>query len=425
MRLNPFDDAYNSDPATAWRNILASGETVGYDDELGLWLIAGHRNARTVLSDSRRFSNALSLAPITPLVPAAAEVMAGIPATPDIGSSDGPQHTRLRSVLKSVFPTTADDVRNRWSALITRRATRLADEVADHPTADLMREYAQRLPLLVILDVLGIPAADAQHIARWSDDAVTVIWGRPRGEQQLAAAYGYSAFRRYCRNLVIDRIAAPGPGGLVDDLIAYRDGDDARLSAEQIAALTVDLATAGWETTTGALGRALELALATPQQWRQLAVDDNYLSAFVEESLRHSPAVDGWLRVTTTEVTLDEVIIPADSRCLVLLGTAGHDPNVFADPEVFDPTRPGLSQHVAFGHGPHYCLGAALARTELSIGLRVLAERLPQLSLAPDHQPQFKPSVAMRIHTALPALTITHTAAGCPFAHHASTEATR
>jgi cytochrome P450 len=420
LRLAPYHLAYSRDPAATWRRILAARQTIGYDPDLELWLIGGYANVRTGLTDTAHFGNSLTLAPIKPLAPAAAAVMSelDLQIAPDIVSSDPPEHTHLRALLRSVVPTTGSGVQRRWGALVLRRAEQLADHLTGQATVDLMEQVAHRLPLLIILDVLGIPEREADTIARWSNDAIDVIAGDPTPEEQVSAMRGYGAFRRYCQDLVNDHIAAAAAGdsppGVIGELVAYRGGDDRRLAAEQVASLVLDLIIAGWETTAAALGHCLENALQGPGRWARLATDDHYLATYVEETLRHSPPVDGWLRVTTRDVELDGVTIPEGSRCLLLIGTAHRDPIVYDDPDAFNPGRARLAQHLAFGAGAHHCIGLGLARLELATTLRVLAARLPGLRLAPDYARRFRPSALMRIHTTMPAVT---TGGQCPVGH--------
>jgi cytochrome P450 len=406
MRLDPFSDTYNRNPAATWKRILNSGQLVGYDLDLKLWLIAGHDNVRTVLSDPVRFSNAATLFPVRPVSPAAGAVLAGIDAPNVAVSADAPQHSRIRALLRHVFPNTATRAEQQWGDLVTRRAEQIADELADADAVDLVDEVAVRFALPVILDVLGLPADNAADIRGWTDAFKDLVWGDPTDGAQLDAARGSVALWHYCTHVVDQRVATGDDGpGLVGDLLRYRAGDDARLSLPEAAALVLNLLGAGWETTAGALGHALEHALVQPERWDRLAHDEHYRATHIEETLRYAPVVDGWLRLTTTDVTIDGVTIPAGSRCLLLLGTANHDPDVFPDPDAFHPARADLSQHVAFGYGAHYCIGAALARLELATMLRVLAQRLPGLRLGPDYVRRFVPNMSLHNHTAMPALT--------------------
>jgi hypothetical protein len=423
VHLAPFTDpdkpgSYSRDPALTWQHILDSGEHVGYDDELGLWLIAGHDNVRAALSDPRRLCNAATLAPVTPPTEQATRVLAGFDA-PDVAvSADPPVHARTRAVLRSVFPNTAERAADKWGALVQRRVTQLADHLTDRAgtgPVDLVQQFSTQLPLLVVLDILGVPADEASQVLAGSDGFVTLIWGDLAPDVQVRAAQGFVRFWRYCRAYVASRAAGTNDSDdLIAELLRYRDNDDGRLTEAEIAGFVINLIVAGWATTSAAIAHALEHALTDPHRWTRIGVDAHYAAIHTEETLRHSPPLDGWLRLTTTDVTVDGVTIPAGSRCLVLLGTANHDPRIFADPATFDPGRARLSHHLAFGAGPHYCIGAALARLEIATALQSLAQRLPDLRLAPDYQRRFHPNVAARSHVAMPAgIGSDH----CPVAH--------
>lgn len=414
MRLEPFGQTYTHDPAATWRRILASRQTVGYDPDLRLWLIAGHDTVRAVLSDTDRFANSATLTPITPVTPEAGAILAAFDAPHVAASADPPQHGRTRAILRVLFPNTAERVQHRWGGLIARRAAQLTDDLAGTTETDLM-QFAVRLPLQIILDVLGLPDDNADNIRDWTDSFATLVWGNPDPHTQLVAARNSVALWNYCSQIVTDRATADDYGdGLIGDLLRYRNGDDTRLTVPEAAAFALNIAGAGWETTAGALGHALDHALSRPDRWARLAHDEHYLATHVEETLRHSPVIDGWLRLATTNVTLDGVAIPAGSRCLVLIGTANHDSRTFPEPGAFDPGRARLSHHLAFGAGPHYCIGAALARLEITTALRTLARRMPNLKLSPDYQRRFRTNAALRTHLTLPATSHTR---GCPVTH--------
>jgi len=422
MRLDPFSIQYSTRPTATWQRILAAGPRVGYDDQLQAWLIAGHDNVHTVLADTGRFSNTATLLPMMPVSAAAGAVLAGLTAPPVLVTADPPQHQRIRRIVRDFFPNTPATAERRWGALVRARVDEQLAELAGRTEVDLM-DVAVWLPLQVVVDVLGLPIGTSP-LRAWTDQFAALVWGNPSPEQQLAGAHGAVALWQYCTHVVTGHAVSGNPGrGLIGDLLAYRDGDDARLTVDEVAAIILNIFGAGWETVSAALGHALFHALREPDRWARLAHDEAYLAAHVEETLRHSPAIDGWLRLTRDEVVLDGVTIPAGARCLVLIGTAGHDPAVFPEPYVFDPGRERLSQHVAFGAGPHYCLGAALARLELTTTLRELARRLPQLTLHSGHQRWFKPSAGLRQDITLPAGT--GATGRCPVAHPATPGAQR
>jgi len=422
MRLDPFGDCYSTNPAAVWRHILDSGERVAYDAELDMWLIAGHELAHTVLTDPRRFSSATTLTPVQVLHADAAPILARLDAPPVTLNADGPTHTRTRAALAAVLATTTSHTEQRWADLVSRRAQQLAEHLAHQlaatpwPDIDLVELFASRLPLSVLLDILGIPADDLVRIAAWADNFAALFWGRLDDDEQVSAANGLLALWDFCRDIVILRADIHPdrqPPGLIGDLLHYRNGNDNRLTLPETSALVLTLLIAGWESTAAALAHALEHALSDRTRWAQLAAE-HYASVHTEETLGHSPAVDAVPRITTTDVDLDGTLIPAGSRCLVLIGAANHDPAVFEQPGTFQPGRARLGQHLSFGAGPHACLGAALARLQLNTALSILARRLPDLTRADGFAHRYRPSATMRQHTALP---VTLGPARCPVAH--------
>ena len=419
MRLDPFSVLYGHNPMDIWHRLLADGERVGFDVQLGVWLIVGHDPVRRALDDAERFANAATLVPIMPIPDEVTAMLAAFDAPPVAVTADAPVHARTRAAIRTVIPNTAVRVEQRWGVLIRYRVDQLVDEIAAQDastTVDLVERFARRLPMLIILDIIGVPVRNAHRIRQWSDGFVDLVWGNADPAGQLRAAQGLDALWQYCRSLIANRVAV-GAAERNDDLIAkllrYRAGDDTRLTEAEVAAIVLNLLVAGWETTAGLIGQALEHAVAEPTRWARLATDAHYASTHVEETLRHSPVLDGWLRITTTDVTLAGVTIPTGSRCLLLLGTANHDPVVFTNPERFDPDRAWLSHHLAFGEGPHHCVGAALARLEATTAVTALARRLPALSLTAGYRRSYRPNIAVRSHLALPATT---GAARCPVA---------
>lgn len=423
MRLEPFGDTYTLDPAATWSHLLDGGQHVTYDAELDMWVIAGHALARTVLTDTGRFSSTATTTPVTALHRDAAAALRRLSMPRVAFTSDPPLHARSRAALRTVFAHTFVRADDRWGDIVRRRATELADHLAHQLTAtpwpdvDLIELFCSRYPLYVILDVLGIPAGDAVTITAWADNLAALLWGQLDDDEQVSAANGLLALWDHCRDLVAVRASIHPdwqPAGLIGDLLRYRDGDDHRLTLAEVTAHVLTVLVAGWESTAAALGHALEFALTDRDRWARLAVDEHYSSIHVEETLRHSPAIDGWHRITTTDVDLDGIIIPAGSRCLILIGAANHDPAIFDHPGRFQPGRSRLAQHLSFGAGAHSCIGAALARLELTTALSTVARRLPTLSLAPGYRRRFEPSISLRQHTALPVTLAPDT---CPVPH--------
>lgn len=407
MRLNPFAGAYLTNPALVWRDLLDRPERVHHAEDLGLWLITRHADVRDVLGDNESFSNALTLAPVYEVCPAAMAIIMKIDAPPTTAAADSPTHSRTRRALRATFANTAVRVNEQYGAIVRRRVDQLASRLASRRggAVDLVTDFAAELPLVVVMDILGVPERDVPRIKGWADGQIALVWGQPNPDEQIRLAQGLLDFWRYCQDLVA---GLANSGKLGDDFVSkaltYRGGDDSVLTEAEVASLAFNLLVAGHETTAGLLAHALDRALSMPSRWTQLVEDPASVPAFVEETLRFGPAIDGWLRLTTRDVTIGTVTIPAGARCLLLLGAANRDPAVFAQPDLFSPERADSRDHLSFGYGPHFCIGAALARLEAQVALTRLAESLPGLRLAPGHVTSYKPNVAFRAHLGLPAI---------------------
>jgi cytochrome P450 len=420
MRLDPCDSHYSTefDQIRQALNGFARSR-IFHDPELGLWLIAGHDNVRIALTNTQLFFTAATLGPVRPLTDAAA-VWAGIDVPAPFGGVDKAQHTRIRALLRESFPSTARRASEKWAAAVTARAEQQITDLTGHNPPDLVCALATRLPLLVALDILGLPSDIPDSLTTWASGFVKPGAGGLSSVATPDTAHALRDFWAWCRTLVTIRAERPEPGsGLIGELLRHRDGDNTRLSLDTIAALALYLTVAGWQVTSRVLRHALEHALADPNRWARLADDDHYLNNHVEESLRHTSTIIGLLRITSTDVTLDQTVIPAGSRCLVLVGSANHDPRVYTSPGRFDPGRAWLSQHLTFGARPHRCLGASLVRLQLCTALRTLARRLPHLRFTESHRPRFPPYATPLIHAGLH--TVAGIPTGCPFGNDPDT----
>lgn len=419
MRLNPFAGAYLTDPASMWRRILDDPDGVHYAEDLGLWLISRHADVRRALADVATFGNALTLAPVYEVCPEAMSVIMQIDAPPTTAAADPPVHPRTRRALRATFASTPDRVEAEYGPIIRRRVDQLVSRLAARrgDQVDLIPEFATELPLLVVLDILGVPDADIGRIRSWADGQIALIWGQPEPAEQVRLAQDLLEFWHYCEELVRRRVDSGHQGDdFISRALAYRDDDDAVLTVPEVASLAFNLLVAGHETTAGLLAHALDQALSSPRHWSELTTDPGAVSAFVGETLRFAPAIDGWLRVTNRDVTVGTVTIPAGARCLLLIGAANRDPAVFAHPDQFHPHRADVGNHLSFGHGPHFCIGAGLARLEAEIAIARLTEAIPGLRLATGQQRSYKANVALRAHNTLLAVIDTMAPADVPTA---------
>jgi cytochrome P450 len=287
---------------------------------------------------------------------------------------DPPEHTRLRRLVRDAFSRKQAEA---WRPRAQRIADDLVESMESLPApADFLAAFAAPLPIRVICAVVGIAPEEVDRVRAWSD-VLAALTSHPI-EEVIAA---YTGLVGRLSEVIAHKRRQPGDD-LLDLLIAAADGDD-RLTEPELVSMTCGLLVAGHETTINVLSRGMLTLLRHPEQLAMLRADPDLLPAAVEEILRCTPPGDyGLLRVATEEVGLSSVTIPAGDGILGSISAANRDPAQFPEPDVFDITRQNANSHLAFGRGPHYCLGASLARVELEVAFRTLLDRLPRLALA-------------------------------------------
>jgi cytochrome P450 len=346
-----------------------------------LWLVGGFEAVRQVLVD-QRFSRAAALAPGRSLE--GTEVV----ASASINGLDPPEHTRLRKLVARAFtPRRVEELRPRVASIVADLVAALRRQ---RQPADLMAHFALPLPVQVICELLGVPDTDMTQFHAWSD-VVLGDWQQDTDQimTALLEMYGYFA------GLIEMKRDQPADD-LMTALIDARDNDD-RLSEEELTTLGCALLLGGHETTANHICMSLLTLLGHPGELAKLVADPALIPAAVEEMLRYVMLGGGLppARLATQDVELCGVTIPAGDVVVPLYSAANRDSGVFGDPERFDVSRdPG--SHLAFGAGPHHCLGANLARLELQEAFRGLLTRLPGLRLGvPAAQLEFKPGMTL------------------------------
>ncbi|MFF7177938.1 cytochrome P450 [Streptomyces sp. NPDC008121] len=343
-----------------------------------LWLVVGHEAARAALADPR-LSKSPSVVGMTMLD----ERVIG----PNLLVLDPPDHTRLRRLVAGQFTARrVESLRPR----VERLTGELADAMAPAGHADLIDSFAFPLPITVICELLGIPAADRDTFRAWSNEIVAPTGAGPEAE----AIEGLAA---YLDSLIEDKRAAGPSDDLLSDLITARAEDGDRLSLAELRALAYLLLIAGHETTVNLISNAVRALLTHPAALAAARADPGLLDGVVEETLRwEGPVENATFRFTREPVRIGETVIPAYEPVLVSLASGDRDPARYPDADRFDPHRDPRG-HLAFGHGIHYCLGAPLARLEARTALGTLLERFPQLELDPEGgAPEWLPGLLMR-----------------------------
>ena len=284
---------------------------------------------------------------------------------------DGKEHRQYRNLVAHTFRAS---VLERWDTELVRPVIEtLLDAIAPLGRADLVRDVTAQYPVQVICGIVGVPIADHKQFAEWAVQINTGPLDPPNG---LAAS---RAMREYLEPIVEARRRDPG-NDLISELVTA-EIDGAKLSDERIYGFLRLLLPAGAETTFRVMGNALAALLAHPDVLARVPHEPDVLSTVIEETLRWESSITMVSRVATSDTTVAGCPIPAGSPVNVIVGSANHDSGRWDYPERWHPERP-LQPHLAFGTGPHQCLGMHLARLELRTGLRAIIERLP--GLRPD-----------------------------------------
>jgi cytochrome P450 len=337
------------------------------------WLVTRYESVKTVLSDPR-FSRAGAVA-------VGADVPRATPYAPrgnPLANYDPPEHTRMRRLVAGAF--TGRQLQHRRPR-IEQVSSELADDMERNgPPVDLVESFALRLPLIMICEILGVPFADRTMFREW---AIAMFSVGDREVDRVKDAVSH--LQEYIAGLITLRRERP-TDDLLGRLVRARDADG-RISEEQLLFFGMSLLASGHESTSNQIANCVYVLLTHPEQLAWLRKDLSRVPQAVEELLRFiplavgAPNAEGHARVAKVDVELDGVQIAAGDAVLPSIISADHDESVFTDPYQLDLSRTD-SPHIAFGHGPHRCVGAELARTELQVAIDTLLTRFPGLRLA-------------------------------------------
>jgi cytochrome P450 len=352
---------------------------VTFNPMLGMWLISRYDDITAVLNNPSSYSSASAIASKDKLTPEAQEILGPGPILHDSPlNMDPPAHTRLKRLLQRGFTPAKI---SRLEPRIRQMAHALIDGFIHEGRVNLMERFASPLPVQVILSMVGVPQEDMEKVRGWSAALFGLIFAQVPPEAQPALARGVVEYRDYCTQLIGQRRRQPQED-LTSDLIAAEPDGEALTTPELTSLIGGALLAAGHETTTSQLGLTVKNLLEQPERWRRLREDRSLIPRAVEECMRLEGVAPGLTRTATEDSVVGGVLLPKGSRLLLLYSSANHDEAHFQEPERFDLRREG-PQHLNFGRGIHFCLGAQLARLELRVALELLLERLPELRLVP------------------------------------------
>jgi cytochrome P450 len=381
--LDLTDPAVVADPYPAFSQARAVAP-VQWHEGLGLWLAFTHAEANAVLRDRRlgriwrdkepreRFEsfNLIHRNAILEVEP--------------------PHHTRLRRLISTAFARGHVERLRPWvEELAGRLVDGLVERSGGSEPVDLLTGMAEQLPVAVIAELLGVPEADRPLLRPWSNAIVKMYEYDRTRQREDDAERAADEFVAYLRALAAERRTNPGDD-LVSHLVSVRDAEGDRLTEDELVTTCILLLNAGHEATVNVTGNGTLALLRNPDQLARLRDDRAMLPTAIEELMRFDSPLQLFERTATEDVEIGGVTVAAGQKIAALLGSANHDPAVFADPGTLDVGRAD-NPHISFGAGVHFCIGAPLARVELQASFGALLDRTSSLELGgePVRRPEF------------------------------------
>ncbi|MEU6232709.1 cytochrome P450 [Kitasatospora sp. NPDC047058] len=390
-KFDPWSAAFVAHPYDAYRE-LREHAPVTYYEPTGQWLVARHEDVSALLRDrrlGRTYTHRFTHEEFGRPAPDPAHEPFHTLNDHGLLDLEAPDHTRIRRLVSKAFtPRMVEGLR----PTVQRLAGELVDGLLAAGGGDLITAVAEPLPVAVIAEMLGVPAADRHLLRPWSADITGMFELNPTEETARRAVTASIEFSDYLRALIRERRADPGPD-LISALIQAQEGSDA-LSEQEMVSTCVLLLNAGHEATVNTTGNGWWALFRNPGELARLRGDvDGLLPTAVEELMRWDTPLQMFERWVLEDIEVRGVTVPRGSEVALLFGSANRDPARFADPDRLDLGRTD-NPHVTFGAGIHFCLGAPLARLELTESYGALLRRAPGLRLV--REPEWRPGYVIR-----------------------------
>jgi cytochrome P450 len=401
--VNPFGPTFQQCPHAYYAK-MRDTTPVFHVPDTDIYMVTRNDLIVPILRNTKVFSNRFGSAGEAPsgevIERIKAVIAKGWPQVPTMLTIDPPDHTRYRLTVATSFkPAKIAELR----PAVERITTALIDRWIDSGAIEVVREFAVPLPVEVIAHVLNVPADRMADFKRWSDDSVANIGTSITDDRRVEAYEGIVEFQQYFAAELERRRREPMDDLLTDlvnaEIPIVPDDPTQGMRALDMAemlSITQQLLVAGNETTTKAITEGIKLLAQHPDRFAALQADPSTAALVTEEVLRLATPTQGMFRLVTEDTEIDGVPVPAGARLVLVYSAANRDPSVFAEPDEFDPTRGNVKEHLAFGKGIHFCLGAPLSRLEMTVVFEQLAARVATLRLADGTPMEYEPSFMLR-----------------------------
>lgn len=380
-----FDDSVRASVYELYKD-MRDNDPCFWDEQVSAWIVTDYATVSTAVVDKRLSSVRY---PDMNAVPEPLKPIAGM-LSQWMLYMDPPDHTRMRTLVGRVFtPRAVADLR----PTVVNLVDELIDDVINEGEMDFIAKFAYPLPLRIICGMFGIPASDAEQMRAWSTQMNRAIGNAAPSEEDAASATeGLRSMETYLHEFLDSCVVSENTSLLNSFLQTSTDGT--QLTRSELMANIVLFLLAGHATTTNLLGNGMLALLRNADQLTKLRADPSLITSATEELLRYDSPVQVILRRPLEIMELGDKKVSTGDMVLLLNGAANRDPATFEDPDRLDITRQG-ARHISFGHGAHFCIGAALARLEAEIAIPRLLNRLGDIELA-EKTPRFKPNLAFR-----------------------------
>lgn len=399
LLIDPYDSSIQQCPMPAYASLRASCP-VYYSSSADLYLVTRYDLIDEILRDPATFSNRVPReeAPRDSIAERLAAVQAsGWLHVPTMATEDPPRHTEFRAIVTPFFsPARIRAYEDRAREICAS----LIDDLADKDV-DFVDAFAEPLPIRVTAEVMDLDLDMLPQFKKWTKDATAAVGHHVPDQLRIEAERGIVEMQQYFTQRLERAHRAPGEdffSALTNAQVTSDEGQSPRpLTHEEMLSLSRQLFVGGIETTTKLLAEGVRILADQPEDYARLRNDPTAIARCVEEMLRLSSPAQGIFRLVTRDTDLGGYPLPAGSRLVVMYAAANRDPDVFPDPDGYDPQRPNVRRHLAFGKGTHFCLGAPVTRMEAMVALEAIASRFPRLSLVPGANDfEYEPSFILR-----------------------------